>query len=296
MEISDFTRHKVFGLTERLLQSAGVAGVFPTPLEAVERVAGVAELVDIGDLPAGIVATKPNALRRILGAYLYRTNTIFVDRSQGSGRVRFIRAHEATHRAIPWHERCYHLDDEHRLFRDTEELLEAEANLGASLILFQGTRFHERALDYENSIRTPIALAPTLDASIHATIRYYVEHHPDPLAVLLVGHYPRCGGVLPVWRSIESPSFTTQFGSLATRFPGAMVSLVDEGGALPWSRLARAALTAIDPPRDEICLEDLGGRQRPFVAEAFFNQRCVFLLVTPRRWLPGGRRLRLIAS
>jgi hypothetical protein len=64
-----------------------------------------------------------------------------------------------THKLIPWHEASYQLDDENGLFRETEVLLEVEANLAAALLIFQGRCFHDRALDYENSIKTPILLA-----------------------------------------------------------------------------------------------------------------------------------------
>jgi hypothetical protein len=43
------------------------------------------------------------------------------------------------------------------LFRETEEKLELEASFAAAMLIFQGDRFHARALDYENSIKTPKA-------------------------------------------------------------------------------------------------------------------------------------------
>lgn len=113
--------------------------MFPTPLEAVADAAGVAELVNIRDLPEDIRVAKPSFLRRILGAYLYRTDTAFVDLSQPRGRKRFIQAHETGHKLIPWHEASYHLDDEGRLFRDTDEKLELEASFAAPMLIFQGT-------------------------------------------------------------------------------------------------------------------------------------------------------------
>ncbi len=185
MPVDPFLRRQIIAMAEAALRAADVVGVLPTPLERVGEVVGVAETIDIGDLPDDLTIAKPRSLRRILGAYAYRTNTAFVDLSQPVGRRRFIQAHETGHRLIPWHESSHRLDDEARLFRDTEDELEDEANLAGTLLVFQGGRFHAQALDYENSIRTPILLAEEFGASYHASIRYYVEHHPEPIALVI---------------------------------------------------------------------------------------------------------------
>ncbi|SRR6266545_1184220 len=228
------------GSWKRRSFTSGVDGVLPTPLDLVGGAVAVDELVDIGELPEDLRRSTPGALRRILGAYLYRSDTAFVDLSQPSGRKRFIHAHEAAHKLIPWHEASFHLDDEKRLFRETEELLELEANLAAALLIFQGRRFHERALDYENSIKTPILLADQYGASLHVTIRFYVEHHPDPLALAIAGRFPRSDWTVPVFTGIESKSFGQRFGSIATLIPAVPVREQRNDGAIV--PLARAAL------------------------------------------------------
>jgi len=182
MAIDSFLRRQIVGLSEAALHAADVIGILPTPLDQVARVAGVAEVINIGDLPDELVAARPKGLRRILGAYLYRAETAFVDLSQPLGRQRFIFGHETGHKIIPWHAQAFHLDDENRIFLDANEELEEEANLAASLLMFQGGRFHARALDYKTSLHAPISLAEQYGASLHASIRFYVEHHPEPVA------------------------------------------------------------------------------------------------------------------
>lgn len=295
MEINALARRQIAALADRLLRDAGVAGVIPTPLDQLSKFAGLKEVIDIGELPEELAAAKPKAWRRILGALLYRADTAFVDFSQVTGRARFTQAHEITHRALPWHARAYHLDDEARLFRDTECLLELEANFGAAQLLFQGNRFHNRALDYQTSIRTPIALAEDFDASIHATIRYYVEHHPEPLAALVTGRYRRFDGTVPTWSSVESPSFRSRFGRLADFLPGGEISLGENNSPLAFGKLAREAMTAVDPPAETVQLTDLAGKTSAFTAEAFFNQRCLFVMVSARHLVRLGRRLQLAA-
>jgi hypothetical protein len=116
-------------------------------------------MVDISHLPGEVAARKPAALKRILGALLYRERVALVDRSQCQPRVRLTEAHEIGHKIIPWHEAAFQLDDEERLLGMTRDQLEEEAYLAGGHLIFQGLRFHERALDYKTSISTPISLA-----------------------------------------------------------------------------------------------------------------------------------------
>ncbi len=79
---------------EAAIVAAGVDGVLPTPLDEVAGMVGVSELVDIGGLPEDLRRSKPRALRRILGAYLYRSDTAFVDltsRPGGNGSPKHMR-------------------------------------------------------------------------------------------------------------------------------------------------------------------------------------------------------------
>ena len=107
-----------------------MAGVIPTPLDAVARSAGVTEIVDIAHLPTGLVAKRPSLLRRVVGAIFYRERVVFVDRSQGVPRGRFIEAHEVSHKIIPWHEAIFRLDDKERIFGPTKRTLDIEADIG----------------------------------------------------------------------------------------------------------------------------------------------------------------------
>jgi hypothetical protein len=287
MPLDPFLRRQIIAITEAALQAADVVDVFPTLLDRVAKEVGVAETIDIGDLPDDLKIAKPKSLRRILGAYAYRSNTAFVDLSQPVGRRRFILAHETGHKLIPWHEAVYHLDDEGRLFRDTEGELEEEASLAGTLLIFQGGRFHTRALDYENSIRTPILLSKEFGASYHVSIRFYVEQHPEPMALVIAGRYPRVDDTVPIFTSVESKEFRHRFGPFSQFFGRRGVSL--DGSDEPFSVLARSAYEADDPLSDVTHLRDLAGRQARCTVETFYNQRCLFILVSTRGILRRGR-------
>jgi hypothetical protein len=284
----DFARRRqIPQLVERALREAGVVDVFPTPLEELQRVLGIEQVVPIEQLPEPPAALRPSRLKRILGALLFRERTIFVDVSQGEERSNFTEAHETAHQMIPWHEDAFIVDHEDTLFRDVCDALEDEANYGATALIFQNGRFHRRALEYERSISTPILLAAEYRASCHATIRHYVELHPDPLALLITGRYTNGAG-LPIWQAVESDSFREQFGVLGRHFPTqrldhptSLVEIAEEakrGGVLR-------------PPSCVVKVADQGGTHRPFRAEAFFNQHCVFLMLAPQVRVPTGRRV-----
>jgi len=290
--VNDLARRQILGAAQQALKRADAFGVIPTPLDDVGEAIGVAEVIDIADLPEDLVVSKPSALKKLLGAYLYRAETAFVDFSQPEGRARFIQSHELGHRVVPWHEGAY-LDDERRLFRETEDLLELEANLAGAHLIFQGQPFFERALEFPLSLRTPLLLAQQFKASIHATIRYYVEHHPDPVAGLIAGQYTRMDGTVPIFLALESPSFRERFGPIATRFPDVSLPL---NGSKPLGPLLVEARDAVDTPSKPVILLDLNRERQRFVAEGFFNQRCYFVMFAPATRLRAGRQIRVVAS
>lgn len=292
LELSEESRRRLAAIADRALREAGVEDKTPTPLGAVGEVAGVLEVVDQRDPPAEIEAEKPRWWKRVLGAVLFKERVVYIDRDQGDSRARFTEAHEISHVLLPWHEQVLRLDDERNLFYDTREELEAEANWTAAHLLFQGHRYHERALDDEVSIATPIALAGQYEASIHASIRFYVQHHPDAVAVLIAGRYTQFDGTLPVWGSFESPAFLRQFGTLVQHIPQQSLSPGEDAATI--GRLIHEAFQTANPPRDTIQLFDMDGQVHRFVAESFFNQYSVFLMVSPaRRRTRAGRRIRI---
>jgi hypothetical protein len=232
-------------------------------------------------------------MRRILGALLHRERVAFVDLSQCEPRARLTEAHEIGHQIIPWHQAAFQLDDEERLLGATHEQLETEAYLAGGHLIFQGQHFLRHALDYHVTIATPIALAPDYGASRHATIRYYAMHHPDAVALLVAGRYQSHGSV-PIWTSVESATFTTKYGNLAEIMNGRL--LIAGGTGQPLGDIARQAMTTTEVAAKEFALHGLRGDPRDFIAEAFYNQHNLFVLVAEKKAARYGRRIRVAAS
>ena len=204
-----FTRRRLERIVDEALRAAGVLGVRPTPLEAVARVAGIRGVEPIERLPL--------AQARILGALWFAERTVFVDEAQSEPRRRFTEAHELVHALCPWHEAVLRVDTEAELFRPTAAALEAEANAGAALLLFQGTAFTERIGGEPPSIAFALELAAEHGASAHATLHELVARHAGPAALLTVGRFREREGALPVWRAVDSPAFRSRFGAATAR-------------------------------------------------------------------------------
>jgi transcriptional regulator with XRE-family HTH domain len=292
-DLSAETRRRVAAVADRALEWTGGADVLPTPLEQVAKAAGVEEVRDASALPESIVAQKPRLWKRILGAVVFSEKTIYVDRqSQIGARANFTLAHETAHALLPWHEAAYRFDDERQLFYETRDELEQEANFAAAHLIFQGHRYHERALQSQVSIATPIALADHYQASLHASIRYYVENHPDPVAVVVAGRYEQFDGTLPIWTSFESEAFHAGFGRFADQLP--VSGLPVSGSDLPLARIAAHVREAPGVVSEPVLLNNLGDEVKRFTAEGFFNQYSVFIMVSPQRRLKAGRRVRVV--
>ena len=256
MKVPSFTRSRIERLCADALQRAGVAGVLPTPLDALAEAAGVRERVE---LPA----QAP-----VLGALWFERRALFVEPTQSPARRRFTEAHEIGHLLCPWHRAVVRLDTAGELFGDLGVGIEAEANLAASELIFQGGRFTADAAEHAPSLRTPLALADAYGASGHAAAHHYVERHAEPLALLVAGRWPDARGRLPVWRSVESPAFTAAFGTLAGRVRHLPV------GRPPLAAAVEAARRSSEPVPGAIAL---GGHTLD--AEVLNNRHCHLVLV-----------------
>lgn len=292
------TKLLVLAAAEQLLLGAGVAGVLPTPLDELAATAGIEEVLDVSALPAPLMARKPSFLRRIVGALWYREEIAFIDYSQPPARARFTEAHEVAHRALPWHRASHELlwDDDQTIDYQTELEIEAEANLMAAHLIFQGKRFHQQAQDYDLTLATPTLLAPRFDASLHATIRYYIENHAEPVALAIAGQHQRADGTVPVWTTVASPAFAAAHGAFSSWFPSRSLAVGETDTIRPLGRLAHQALNGDELPTLDIRRRHPDGEVRRYRAEAFFNCHCLFVMVTPHSRLRLGRRVRLAAG
>jgi hypothetical protein len=280
-ELSPFTRARLERIAERALAEAGVSGVLPTPLDAVQRAAGIAEQRAIGDLPPELAARD----RRLLGAYWFEERVVFVDPAQAAPRRRFTEAHEAMHALCPWHRAVVRHDTEDELFRATRLAVEAEANHGAGLLIFQAGRFRARVRREPCSLASLRALAAEHGASLQATLHQYVEVHDGAVALLATGRFPRRDGALPVWTATQSPEFRRRHGAIGHHVGGCVPA------GTPLRDLIEATRGGASGPAQPL---DVRPGRRPalrLTAEAFYNRHAFLVLLAAPRVTGARRRL-----
>jgi IrrE N-terminal-like domain len=267
-DLSAFTTRRLERIAEDALAGAGVLGTLPTPLEALHPIAGIRAVEPIPALP-GRVRTPG---RDLLGALWFEERTIFIEEAQSEPRRRFTEAHELMHALCPWHEVVLREDTSDELFRSTADQIEAEANAGAGMLLFQGRHFAARVASERPSISAALALAREYGASVHAALHHYVVTHAAALAMLLVGRFPRRDGSLPVWRSVESRRYRRRFDRAAAAFPGGLLP------GSPLRELVEAARCADEPAVARLPWGAGAGRVR---AHAHYNRHTFLVLLEP---------------
>ncbi len=282
------------------LEKAGVAGVVPTPLDAVAQVAGISEVLDIGEFNEVQRAahrrrrTPGEVLKRFVGAVFFEPQVVLVDRTKPEEMRRWTEAHELTHRLLPWHVKNSYVDPNETLSPGATEQQEREANVGGAKILFQGDPFWERSSDYRPGLEVPLLLAREFATSITATIRYYVESHPATCAVVCASRGIQ-RGQSRITYGVESAAFRSQFGAATNLFPTGQIpaSTVADTSALASAvrqaradrEIGHASMTATDVNGDLVQLD----------VQTFFNGYNTFVFVQPHRRVRLGRRLAVAA-
>ena len=207
-----------------LLRMADVEDRLPTPVEDLVAAAGLFEENDYV-LSESKISQAPRELRRLLrtagrkirGALDRRERIIHVNPTvELPAQRQFIRCHEIMHDALPWQRDLVVFGDTGKtLAPDIELRFEREANQGGAELLFQLDLLERVGRDYPTEIATPVALAALFGASIHATFRRWIEHHPG--AVIGVVLNPEPTSVSPLtfrrFEIIESAQWRRQFGS-----------------------------------------------------------------------------------
>ncbi len=139
---------------------------------------------------------------------------ILIDQSQPPPKQLWASFHDATHRTLYWHREFFLGDTAQTLEPYYQDILEEEANYGASALMF-GPRFTEHAQDLRLGWNAIEELQRLHKKSYVTVLRRYVEHGPDePLAGLVsTAHWDmkpddqptRCRHFVP------SPKFTLLF-------------------------------------------------------------------------------------
>jgi hypothetical protein len=186
--------------------------------------------------------------------------------------------HEATHGALPWHRTYFLGDTAQTLNPDWQEILEAEANYGASAFMLCGPVFDHESKDVKPEWAQIKELTSRYGKSMPVTIRRYVQKGPDHPMAMLVSTPP--WKEIPedqdnAWRHfVFSPRFGRQFSQVTA--PDLIV------GVNLYAKPAAGGLVA----NYTFSLGDDDGEAHEFRAECFFNRYYLITLFVHLRMLP----------
>lgn len=232
----DVTRH-----AKTLLREAEVGHKLPTPVDDLVSCAGLVVSTDVTldenhadffaafeEYAKALSASSYDALkaglRKTWGMVDLHDDTIYIDRSVSAQKQAFLKLHEVGHKRLPWQRDTYlYLDDEKTLRPNVKKLYERQANLFAADLLFQGDRFASHSGDLPLELATPLDLARRYGASVHSTIRRYVEvSRRCCSAVVIESSDNRANGepTLRVVYDLKSAEFARRFEGL--RWPACL--------------------------------------------------------------------------
>lgn len=219
---------------------------------------------------------------RLVAVLLYDEDRIVLDTQLPKIKQDWSTCHEVVHRVLPWHKTYFRGDTAQTLAPDWHELLEAEANYGASELMFCGPLFGREAKDLVPAWPSVEELVRRYGKSKTATLRRFVGHGPDlPMVMLVSTPYweEKPPDQANRWRHyVPSPQFVQRFSSVE---PGALLELIDR----------HSQQRVGGPVADFSCaLHDDEGGQHEFHVESFFNRYYILSLFAE----VAGRRVHRI--
>lgn len=227
---------------------------------------------------------------RLKAVLFYDEDRIVVDQNLPLLKRDHPSFHEVAHRILPWHGTYFRGDTAQTLDPDWHEALEAEANCGASALMFCGPVFTSEACETVQEWATVAALKARYGKTYVTTLRWYVEHGPAlPMAMLMS---------TPLWKEkpadqpkrwryfVGSKQFHERFGNATAED---VLSEVD-GNVLE----SRSGLVGDFTS----CLTDVNGERHEFRLESFYNTYDILTLLVHKRRLDAERIVvpRLVAA
>lgn len=158
------------------------------------------------------------------------TKRILIDETVPKPKHRWIEGHEVGHSVIPWHREFLFGDNEYTLDPLCHAAIEAEANYGASQLLFLQNRFAVEARDSALDFNAVVSLAKRFGNTLTTTFwRMIEDRDPDAAVFGMVSAHPRYPDLgagedgEPIRYFIRSRAFREQFGSLTPQAAYALI-------------------------------------------------------------------------
>jgi Zn-dependent peptidase ImmA (M78 family) len=287
------SQDEISALADHAIRKAGAIGRLPTPMDDLISAAGVRDEPNPNALQesflASLAASARNgfqlALQKIRGIADLRERVVHVPNNSTPPRLLFAKGHELGHQVIPWQQmNIGYQDDNFSLSPETEDLFDIEANFFSAEVIFQGTGFRKRALDYKASLDTAFYLANEHGASKHATLRRLIEESDELVAAAF--YWPNRyvldsngRSILKLGTATCSPRFVTKYSDIE------LPDFIDSNH--PWTEARRDS--------DEVCNGDInlrcGSSQICFQWQSWWNTYCLQVFLRRRPVLSLVRHL-----
>ncbi|MEF0943029.1 ImmA/IrrE family metallo-endopeptidase [Rhizobium sp. BR 362] len=227
---------------------------------------------EFGERAAKLVKS---AIDKVRGIFDVHGDLIHIDTTVNESKQNFLKLHEAGHKHIPHQTGLFRWiqDCDKSLSPEVSDQFEREANIFATVVLFQDRRFAEMAADSTFGIKVPLALSKRFGASAYASMREYVRRSDRACAVIVLNPADLCPvlGMRSELRRVElSPLFQGRFGDL--KLPEYIDRLNPLAQFIPLGgkRMSRPGT---------LPLEDKNGDVVEFVAEGFGTPFNTFILI-----------------
>lgn len=220
---------------------------------------------------------KSISLKAVL---LYDQDRIVLDNSLPEAKHNWASCHEIAHRIFEWHRPWFYGDTAQTLQPDWQERLEAEANYGASALMFCGPVFTKDACDTLPSWQSVHDLAVRYDKSKSSTLWRYVQHGPDvPMAMLIsTPHWETKPDGQPDWHRHYAVS--ARFGQMFAQITAEELQAQVDSHTHPKSG---------GPVGDyAFGLRSADGAMHEFRGQSFYNRHDVLTLFTHQKRLSGS--------
>jgi Zn-dependent peptidase ImmA (M78 family) len=212
---------------------------------------------------------------KLAALWLPDQERILVDSSLPPPKQEWASFHDATHSILVWHREFFLGDTAQTLDPDFQMQLEAEANYGASALMFGGKVFTQEALDTTPRWESIELLKKRYDKSYPTTLRRYVQFsHNIPMALMVS---------TPWWTTKpEDQEFQWRHFIRSKRFIEYFHSIT------PYEILDEINQNTVKrrggPVGDfGFYLKDNNGDLHEFFAQSFFNQHYLLNLIVHRK-------------
>ncbi|MBD1398841.1 ImmA/IrrE family metallo-endopeptidase [Pontibacter sp. JH31] len=221
--LEEHTRRDIEKVAEEILSGSKCLGVFPTP---VDKIISFSELSVNNDLSLSRIHSNYikqaddklfSALAKIRGILDREEKVIYLDLDLSDSKRNFVKLHEVGHEVLPWQKNLHEfMDDDVSLSEQTNEEFEAEANFFASATLFQLDRFEAEMSKIGFGMKAPMALAKKFGASVHASLRRFVESNKKRCGLIVLENVSPQGSIVRCsLRDIFlSSTFRSEFGEI----------------------------------------------------------------------------------